>query len=118
MVEYDKPKLLDKEKNIYSKFSLTISGLNKKIAIPYLESKSSDIFDLFKEDMYIPKGFTGKNIHTYIDEKRNGYITDYLGKTIQYEELTCVHMEESDYTLSLSREFVDYLLSIKLLEYN
>ena len=100
------------------KYSLTISGLNKKTTIPYLMSKNTELFDLFKEDMYIPKGFTGKNIHTYIDSERHGVVNDYLGNPCEYHELTCVHLEESDYTLSLASDYVDFLLRIKLLEYN
>lgn len=99
------------------KESLTISGLNKKTAIPYLQSKG-DIFEQFKEDMFIPKGFTGKNVHTYIDEERSGVVTDYLGNQYKYHELSCVHLEESEYTLSLARDYVDYLFSIKMLEFN
>ena len=98
--------------------SLTISGLNKKIAIPYIQKNYPDIFDAFQENMYIPKGATGKNIHTYIDEERSGIVKDYLGNVGEYHELSCVHLEESDYTLSLARDYVDFLLSIKLLEYN
>ena len=97
--------------------SLTISGINKKIAIPYLQAHG-DIFEQFKEDMYIPKGFTGKNIHTYVDDVRDGEIVDYLGNKSHYHELSCVHMEESDYTLSLARDYIDYLLEIVMMEYN
>lgn len=100
------------------KHSLTISGLNKKTAIPYLESKNTELFDLFKEDMYVPKEYTGKNIHTYIDEYRSGIIKDYRGVPCEYEEFSCVHLDGSEYTLSLAREYVDFLLSIKLLEFN
>ena len=99
------------------KESLTISGVNKKIAIPYLQSKG-DIFSQFKEDMYIPKGYTGKKIHTYIDEERIGVVSDYLGNVEEYHEYSCVHLEESDYTLSLARDYVEFLLSIKMLEFN
>ena len=99
------------------KESLTISGVNKKIAIPYLQNKG-DIFSQFKEDMYIPKGYTGKKIHTYIDEERIGVVTDYLGNVEEYHEYSCVHLEESDYTLSLARDYVEFLLSIKMLEFN
>ena len=100
------------------KHSLTISGLNKKVAIPYLEKNYSDIFDAFEEDMYIPPEFTGKNTHTYIDEPRDGYVTDYLGNTKDYHELTCVHMAGADYTLSLAREYVEYLFLIARKEIN
>lgn len=113
MVEYKKD---NKHKD--HEFSLTISGLNKKNAIPYLLSKNKDIFKEFKEDMYIPPEFTGKQTHTYIDEERIGVVIDYLGNTEEYHEFTCVHLSKADYTLSLARDYVEYLLNITLLEYN
>ena len=70
--------------------------------------------DEFKDGMIVPPEFTGKNIHTYIDEETTGFITDYNGITIPYHELSSIHLEESGYELSLSREFIDYLLGIKL----
>ena len=97
MVEYDD-----------GSHSLTISGLNKKIAIPYLESHG-DIFEQFKEYMYIPPNFTGKNVHTYIDEERDGIVKDYRGKWGEYHELSCVHMTGAEYTLSLASDYAEYL---------
>ena len=98
-------------------YSLTVSGVNKKIAIPYLYEKYGDgIMDEFKDGLIIPPQFTGKNIHTYIDEPTDGIITDYLGKSIEYHEKSSIHLEESGYELSLSKEFMDYLLGIKLIQ--
>lgn len=97
-------------------YSLTVSGVNKKIAIPYLYNKYGDkIMDEFKDGLIIPPQYTGKNIHTYIDEETNGIITDYKGVSIEYHELSSIHLEESGYELSLSREFIDYLLGIRLI---
>ena len=100
------------------KESLTISGLNKKYAIPYLQSKNTEIFDEFKENMYIPPEFTGKKTHTYIDNERDGIIRDYLGNWGEYHELSCVHMANADYTLSLATDYVEFLLKIGHMEYN
>lgn len=95
-------------------WSLTVSGVNKKIAIPYLYKKYDDhIIDKFEDGLIIPKGYTGKNIHTYIDEETSGDIVDYLGNKSTYHEMSSVHMEETSYELSLSREFIDYLFDIK-----
>lgn len=100
-----------------SGYSLTVSGLNKKYAIPYLYNKYGDkIMDEFKDGMVIPPKYTGKNIHTYIDEETSGTITDYLGNESDYYEKSSIHLEESGYELSLSREFIDYLLGIKLIQ--
>lgn len=106
MVEYDD-----------GSHSLTISGLNKKIAIPYLESRG-DIFEQFKEYMYIPPNFTGKNVHTYIDEERDGIVKDYLGKWGEYHELSCVHMTGAEYTLSLASDYAEYLLLLRKDEFD
>ena len=96
-------------------YSLTVSGVNKKTAIPYLYEKYGDkIMDRFEDGLIIPPQYTGKNIHTYIDEETNGIITDYYGVSIEYHELSSIHLEESGYELSLSREFIDYLLGITL----
>ena len=109
------------------KISLTVSGINKKFAIPYLQTLNKDLFDLFAEDLYIPKEYvvngvkksgTGKNIHTYIDTPQNGVVTDYLGNKAEYHELSSVHIEKADYTLSISDVYLSYLLSIQRKEYN
>ena len=67
----------------------------------------------FKDGLIIPKGFTGKNVHTYIDEETSGTVVDYLGNRGDYHELSSVHLEETSYELSISREFVEYLMDIK-----
>ena len=104
-----------KENPIYYNYSLTVSGVNKKTAIPYLYKEYGDkIMDEFTDGLVIPPQFTGKNIHTYIDEETSGIVTDYYGNSLEYHELSSIHLEESGYELSLSREFVDYLLGIRL----
>lgn len=98
------------------KLNLTVSGLNKDKCLPYLYKtyKTNDkIFEAFKENLYIPKGQTGKQIHTYIDDEIEGDTVDYLGNEYHYHELSAVHMENADYTLSLSEEFLRYLLGVK-----
>lgn len=92
-------------------FSLTVSGLNKRTAIPYLYDRYGNrIFDRFTDTLYIPPHATGKNLHTYIDYPIQGRITDYNGVTIPFEERTGVHLEPTDYTLNLSVLYMDYLL--------
>ena len=72
--------------------------------------------DEFKDGLIIPPSYTGKNIHTYIDEETSGEVVDYMGKPSTYYEKSSIHLEESGYELSLSREFIDYLLGIKLIQ--
>lgn len=97
--------------------SLTVSGINKKKAIPYLVSQAEkdkkSIFDLFNDDLFVPAAATGKNIHTYIDYEQSGDIVDYKGKPGKFHELSSVHMEGADYSLSLSDAYIAYLEGIK-----
>ena len=94
--------------------NITVSGLNKKICVPYLKEKYGEkIFENFDNHLYVPKEYTGKNTHTYIDDERSGILTDYLGKFAPYHELSAVHLEQADYNLSLSEEYVGYLTQIQ-----
>lgn len=103
------------------KISLTVSGLNKKKAVPYLLEKfgQDKVFDAFTDDewgidnMQIPKGFSGRNVSTYIDDETAGDIVDYLGNSGKYHELSSVHLEESTYTLSLSKDYIKFLFGIE-----
>jgi hypothetical protein len=63
--------------------------------------------------MYIPREWTGKNIHTYIDYPTNGIVTDYLGESYAYSELSCVHMEPTDYSLTIGSEYADFIAKVK-----
>lgn len=96
-------------------FSLTVSGINKKKAIPYLLEKYGDngIFDAFDNYLYLPPNYSGKNILTYIDYETDGLITDYLGNTREFHELSSVNLSPSDYTLNLSVLFLQYLGGLK-----
>lgn len=99
-------------------YNLTVSGLNKKTCVPYMLERYGEhgIFSAFNTELYIPPEYTGKNTHTYIDESRTGKVVDYLGVTNEYNELSGVHLEKSDYSLKISREYLDYLLDIKTVE--
>src|SRR5699024_6532629 len=96
------------------KFSITVSGVNKSAAVPYLEKTYGDkIFEVFDESLYIPAEHTGKLTHTYIDEEHSGYLTDYQGNTAYYYEKSAVHLEQADYTLSLNDAYIKYIVGIK-----
>ena len=101
------------EKKQRDVIDLTVSGVNKFVCVPYLEKKYGDntsIFNAFNDGLIIPKGYTGKQIHTYIDYETEGDIRDYLGNDYHYHELSGIHMEDTEYSLSISEEFLRYLL--------
>ena len=97
--------------------SLTVSGLNKKVTVPYLMKKYKTIdacFDAFSDHLYVPQGATGKNTHTYIDKETSGTVTDYLGKSYKYNELSSIHMEEADYSLSIAYSYMQLINKVRL----
>jgi hypothetical protein len=94
--------------------SITVSGVNKFAAVPYLKDKYKDqIFDAFDDELYIPPENTGKNTHTYIDYEQRGILKDYTGAYGEYHEYSSTHLEAADYSLSLSRAYVDYIKGVR-----
>lgn len=117
---YKKFKTLGAKRYLYQKedgqMRMTVAGLSKQLGLKYLlfgELSKRSIFDKFNDEMYIPPDWTGKNIHTYIDMPTKGYVTDYMGRAKRYEEKSSIHLEKTDYTLSIGAQYIDYLLGIK-----
>lgn len=95
--------------------NLTVSGVNKKVGIPYLWKKygsKEQIFEEFKDGLFFPAGASGKQTHTYIDDTKSGKIEDYQGNKYNYKEKTGIHLEPAEYRLSIHGDFMTYLLSI------
>lgn len=96
----------------HGKYELTVSGLNKVKTLKYLHSKyGNDIFNVFNNKLYIPKGHTGKQTHTYINEHIQGDVIDYKGIKGHYDEQSAVHLEPTDYHLELTPEYLGYLIN-------
>lgn len=108
------------------KLSLTVSGVNKKTAVPYLLWKYKTVDECFKrfdDKLIIPATYephkgevlqaAGKNTHTYIDEPRKGVLCDYMGIVGEYEEDSSVHLEPTSYDLSMSDLYINYLRGVR-----
>ena len=91
---------------------LTCAGVSKTAGRDYLLSLGGDPFEHFKDGLYFPAGYSGKLCHTYIDETREGVVKDYLGQYAEYKELSCVHLEPTDYHLSMDDEYLSLLRGI------
>lgn len=105
--------------------SLTVAGLNKKTAVPYMLDQFGydGIFDAFKTDnefmgdgLYIPPEYSGRTLATYIDHPTHGSLIDYQGHRGLYSELSSVHLAESEYTMNDTKTFVDFLLGRRILD--
>lgn len=117
---YDKegnPNAIEINKRWYP-VSITVSGVNKFHAIPYLydelaKGDCKTMFENFNEGLHIPPEKTGKMIHAYIDDERRGVLVDYLGNAAPYYEKSAVHLESTSYDLSIARIYADYLKGVQ-----
>lgn len=104
---------------------ITIAGVSKSAGMRYLKhtyKTNDEIFKNFTNKLYFPPSYerdgiedngSGKLCHTYIDGTLEGTVIDYMGNEGYYKETSCVHMENTDYTLSLEDEFIRLLMGIK-----
>ena len=90
------------------KYVITLAGANKKMATEFLVN-SGKPFENFSDGLTIPPSKSGRLILTYIDDETEGDIVDCNGVPYHYHELSSVHMENSEYHLSQSEEFIKYL---------
>ena len=128
---YERFKTLGAKRYIYEyidkktgkkEIEITIAGVSKKAGLEYLRHTYKDntsIFKAFQEDLYFPphydkdgedKNGSGKLCHTYIDEHMEGDIIDYMGYKFYYNEESGVHMENTEYTMSIDAEFMKLIL--------
>lgn len=100
------------------KINITVAGVRKDIAVPYLLKKYGDdgIFEHFDNYLIVPSNYSGKNTFTYIDDEIRGYVVDYLGTECTFYEKSGAHLEKADFTMSMSDQYVDYLKGVRLLE--
>jgi hypothetical protein len=100
--------------------SMTVSGLNKKYAMPYLMKSNNNnkelVFEKFGEGMFIPADHTGKYTLTYIEDELKGTLVDYLGVKGEFHEYSSIHMEKQSYFMSLIGDYIKFLKGIQYVE--
>lgn len=113
---YKKFKTLGAKRYMYfdDDIHTTICGLNKKIGAEYIK-KHDDYFNFFTNGMYVDCDNTGKMTHTYIDKEIKGKLIDYLGNESDYHEKSYIHLENADFSLSLSDMYIQYFTGIQKL---
>lgn len=91
--------------------SITVSGVNKKTAIPFLLEKNTaeECFNIFNEGLFIPPDQTGKLTHCYIDKEYEGTVTDYMGVKYDYHMLSGIYLEAAGYDFDISMEYINFL---------
>lgn len=90
---------------------ITIAGVSKSMGKEYIGSQDEP-FDFFSDGMIIDKDHSGKLTHTYLDYEQHGIMTDYRGNVMKYDEMSSVHLEKSDYRMTMTEEFRDYVKGV------
>ena len=98
-----------------NEYKITCSGINKQKVSEYLTNEVEKPFDFFTHKMCIDSNNSGRNIVSYIDERRKGTVEDYLGNSYEYDIPTGIHIEKSDYNLEIGEK---YLTLLNTLLYN
>lgn len=102
------PEDINPDKGRYQ-YVLTVAGVNKKRACQYLIDKFGDPFKGFTHDLCVPEDYSGRLTLTYKDDGCDGVMADYLGNVSHYHEESCIHMEPSEYNLTMSQEYRGFL---------
>ena len=98
---------IDKNNDLH----ITIAGLSKKQGKEYIENNGK--FKFFNNNMYIPSFATGKQTHTYIDDCKEFEVIDYLGNRHFEKCKSSIHLEECEFTLSISKQYNNFLQKLK-----
>lgn len=114
---YKRFKTLGAKRYLYQtdddKLHLTVAGLSKQNGVNYMLEKCDNdpvkVFDMFNDNLFIPSDKTGKMTHTYIDNELTFFITDYQGNSCEVTSLSSVHLENCEFTLSISHQFKTFL---------
>ena len=96
-------------------YVLTLAGANKRKALAHLISTGVP-FDSFDDGLRIPPDSSGRLTLTYIDDETQGTVIDCNGVPFSYTELSSVHMEKSEYNLTMSDDFINYLKGVIQIE--
>lgn len=112
---YDKFKTLGAKRYLTmkdGKYVMTVAGCSKKTAIKQL-LKNGDPFEQFEDGMKITSEYSGRLTSIYIDEEFEVGLVDYTGKAALVNEMSCVHMEPAEYTMSMTEQFLKYIYGYK-----
>lgn len=92
---------------------LTLAGLSKQKGLKHMlevcDGDELKVFEMFDDSLYIPSDKTGKMTHTYLDEPQSLNVIDHTGNAIMVHTLTGVHLENCEFTLSISNRYKEFL---------
>ena len=95
--------------------TLTVSGLNKHTAIPYLLKKygnNEEVFKHFTQGLTVPPPHSGRMVSYYIDTEAQRDVVDYLGNKYRVKELSGVALDNTSYTMDYTEAYERYKVYI------
>ena len=110
---YDEFKTLGAKRyfvRIGDKYEITCAGVNKNYGRDFLLEHKNP-FEAFQDNLVIPAEKSGKLSHIYVDDEREGIITDYQGNEYEYYSPSGLFLEPSPYHLSISERLWEYILT-------
>ena len=116
---YDKFKTLGAKRYMGQhgeKILLTVSGVNKKVAVPYMIEKYGldNIFNAFSKGLTLPEGTTGKLLHRYIDHEQSGTFTDYQGNSYTFvNDPPGIYLEDTSYDFDITQDYINYVKGVQ-----
>ena len=112
-------KTLGAKRYIYlegDKLKITVAGLSKQNGVKHLldvYKTPENVINNFDDNLFIPANKTGKMTHTYIDIEKDCMITDYKGKHLHVNVKSGIHLENTEFTLSISNTYKTFLDNLK-----
>ena len=89
------------------KTQVTVAGMVKGSLEKYCEKHGLDIWEEFKDDLYLPAGESEKKTTIYFDSSFDDVLTDYEGNTENIHEGSCVAIIDIPFTMSMEEEFIN-----------
>lgn len=132
---YDKFKTIGCKRYAFikdGKFSITVSGVNKSTASPYLVAKyggPDGALEAFDDSLFIPdhvdirgvkiydsRGIIvtnpcGKLTHLYTDEEYTALLTDYRGVSAVVHEDSCINLSPAAYSLGMDEIYLNLIMN-------
>ena len=107
--------LVEHSKN--GELELTVAGLSKSNGLEYMKKQcgydNTKVFEMFDTNLYIPAEETGKMTHTYIDTEQDYLLVDYRGVEGRAVSKSAVHLEKAEFTLSIARQYHEFLEQLR-----
>lgn len=91
------------------KLEITIAGVSKRKGSEYMNLHYNEAFTMFEDSLTIPEEYSGRLISTYIDDGIDCIIKDYQGNLTQIKAHSGIHMEKSEYNLTLTDLYIQLL---------